>query len=476
MTGNMGMLYPVSLKEVLPGDTMQGSTSGLIRLSPMLAPVMHPITVRFHTWFVPNRITFPDWEPFITGGSSGNDSTILPTIEVADPETGFESLFDYFGVQVVPGMNLNALPIYAYNKIYNEFYRDQDLTPTWPLTSQRVKQICWEKDYFTSARPWTQKGEEVTLPIAGQAPVLGIGNQDTNPAGPLNKTVNQSDGSQKEFERGWDTSQNDAIFIEETEPDFPGIYADLGQAAQVTINEFREAFAMQRYKEARAMYGSRYTEYLRYLGVRSSDARLDRPEYVGGSKATIQISEVLNTAAQKDTGGLELEALGTMGGHGITGVRSRPWRKFFEEHGYLLTLMSVRPKTMYVNSMPRHFIKQDKEDYWQKELEQIGQQEVYNNEVFVDDTDGMNTFGYQDRYSEYKKIPSQVAGEFRNILNHWHMGRDFQSAPALNEEFVLCDATKRIHAEQTQHSLWCMVKNNCVARRLVRKNPGHRII
>lgn len=222
------------------------------------------------------------------------------------------------------------------------------------------------------------------------------------------------------------------------------------------------------------MYGSRFTEYLRYLGIRSSDARLQRPEYLGGGKQTLAFSEVLKTGAGEDPA----EAIGTLKGHGIGALRSRTFRKFFEEHGHIISLLSVRPRTMYTNGVHRSWLRRTKEDYWQKELERIGQQEVFNSEVFAADpaTTGLGTFGYSDRYADYRHLPSQIAGDFRSTLDYWHLGRVFASAPALNASFVTCDPSKRVHAIQTEDVLWAMVSNSVRARRLVGRAGVGRIL
>lgn len=221
------------------------------------------------------------------------------------------------------------------------------------------------------------------------------------------------------------------------------------------------------------MYGSRFTEYLRYLGIRSSDARLQRPEYCGGGKQVISFSEVLKTGAGEDPA----EAIGTMKGHGIAAMRSRRYRRFFEEHGIVMSLMSVRPRTMYTNGLHRSWSRRTKEDYWQRELEQIGQQEVYQREVFADGTAGDATvFGYADRYADYRHLPSQICGDFRGNMDFWHLGRVFASAPILNASFVTCDPSKRIHAVQTEDVLWCMISHSIQARRLVRQSGVGRII
>lgn len=223
------------------------------------------------------------------------------------------------------------------------------------------------------------------------------------------------------------------------------------------------------------MYGSRYTEYLRYLGVRSSDARLQRPEYLGGGKQTISFTEVLQTGTNFDANA----GVASLKGHGIAAMRSRRYRRFFEEHGVVISLMSLRPKTMYGNGNNRMWYKTTKEDYWQKELEHVGMQEVYNREVYAADTGPADVFGYQDRYAEYRHLQSSVAGEFRDsTMNSWHLARIFASDVALNSDFVTCDPATRIYAASlTNHNIWCMINHSIQARRMVgRGNQPGRII
>lgn len=216
------------------------------------------------------------------------------------------------------------------------------------------------------------------------------------------------------------------------------------------------------------------------MGVNSSDARLQRPEYLGGGRQTVSISEVLQTAPEDNQGGGPNDTdygVGDMYGHGIAAMRTNRYRRFFEEHGYVFTVLSVRPKSMYINGMSRHWLKRDKEDFYQKELAYIGQQPVIAGEIYADGTpDDLETFGYQDRYIEYKRQQSYVSAEFRNLQNYWHLGRDFEERPALNESFVSCNPSKRIFAEQTQHHLWCMAQHRIIARRLVPKSNASRVI
>lgn len=475
-TFDMGQLVPVANYEVLPGDSVRMSTSALLRVSPLVTPVMHPVSCRIHHWFVPFRIIAEEvgenWENFITGGEDGTgDGAVVPKSgAIAGPGIPEKTLGDYLGIPTGvaiadPGVNLWSTV--AYEMIVNEFYRDQDLVTR--LDSHSVNQdlfnIAWGKDYFTAARPWAQKGPEVTLPLAGSAPVVA--------ASPGYPTF-QSGASTNLTLQGAVTAD-----VTTSAPlggagtlswDDPNLAADLASATGASVNDVRLAFAVQRYQEARAQYGSRFSEYLAYLGVRSSDARLQRPEYLGGGKSTISFSEVLKTG-EGDTPDEE-SPIGELRGHGIAALRTRTWVRYFEEHGVVLALASLRPKSIYMDGLNRSWTKSAKEDYWQKELEQIGQQEIRNDEVYLGAAAPSGTFGFGDRYSEYRSEPSRVCGEFRSTLNDWHLARSFGAEPALNSDFVECVPSKRIFAEQTQNSIWGMFSHSIQARRMV----GHKTI
>lgn len=476
---NMGELVPMACIEVLPGDTFQQATSLLLRCSPLLTPVMHPVRVRIHHWFVPYRLLWVNWEKFITGGPDGMDASVFPTVHMPNT-TGFAigSLADYFGLPTgVDGtgtaLDVSALPFRAYAKIFNECYRDQDLQTAVGLstadgvdatTSLALLNCAWEKDYFTSARPWEQKGPAITIPIGDTAPITGIGSRGTTtPAADI--AVRETDGTTPTYPFSVSAAQaasNDFRVKVKTSSTthVPDIYADLSSASAVTVTLLREALSMQRYEEARARYGSRYVEYLRYLGVRSSDARLDRPEYLGGGLQTIQFSEVLQTAEGTDP-------VGELRGHGIAAMRSNRYRRFFEEHGVVISLVSVQPKTIYMDGIPRKWSRRAKEEFWQKEFEHIGQQEVLNKEVYAAHTDPLDIFGYQDRYDDYRSENSQVAGEFRSTLNMWHFARTFGSDPALNADFVECVPTEEPFAVPSANVLYIQAKHSIQARRLV---------
>lgn len=484
-TADMGELVPVSLMEMLPGDSVQLSTSALVRLMPLASPVYHQAVVRVHHWFVPTRLLWDDWEDFITGGQDGEGAASAYPYIQAHATNGFTQgeLADYFGIP--PGssgadLQVSALPFRAYNLIYNEFYRDQDLVTALTVptsggqdtTSPLVLQNCgWEKDYFTSARPWAQRGPEVTLPLGLSAPVR-IESTNATIDGKLHYPYRTGGGA---GEQGY------ANVAETFVANFPAgaggtLAADLSEATAASITDLRLANALQRYQERLARFGSRYSEYLRSMGIRPQDARLQRPEYLGGGKQVISFSEVLQTAPDADA--TTSEGVADLKGHGISAVRSRRSRYFVQEHGYVLTLMSVRPKAIYGNTLPRMWSRRDKEDYFQPELQFVGQQPVYRREIYAqsDANGGSTVFGYQDRYDEYRRADSTISADFRSTLNFWHMARIFGSAPTLNQAFVECEPTKRVFMDQTSDCLQIVAANNVRARRILAADGTPRIL
>lgn len=479
---DMGELVPIGITEVLPGDTLQHATSALVRCAPLLSPVMHPVNVKIHHWYVPFRLIWNEFEDLITAGPDGTSIPTFPTIANTGPVVGIGTLADYLGVptSLGAGTTISALPFRAYNLIWNEWYRDQDLQPELAIslasgpdssTAFILQNVAWEKDYFTSSRPWEQKGPTVTVPLGTKANVRANDTDLVTGAGP-GMNLRRGDGSAIGTNLVIGTSGagpssaagvSSSVSSGTTVPVYPSnLYADLTNASAVTVNTLRQALALQRFEEARARYGSRYTEYLRYLGVKSSDSRLQRPEYLGGGKQTIQFSEVLATAETGTT-----VKVGDLKGHGIAAMRSNRYRRFFEEHGYVVSLLSVQPRTMYVQGLPRHWSRRTKEAFWQKEFEHIGQQPVALKEVYAPSATPDAIFGYQDRYDEYRREESSVAGLFRTTLNTWHLSREFGSPPALNSTFVQSVPSPRIFADTSSDNLYAMVNHSIQARRLV---------
>jgi len=475
---DLGEIIPINVVEILPGDTLQKATSALLRCSPLLAPVMHKVNVDIYDFFVPNRLVWDDWEDFITGGEDGDDTSVYPVI-TTPASTGFAvgSLADYLGVPPgVASREVSALPFRGYALIFNEWFRDQDLvtplvidTTSGPdtTTSVALQNAAWPKDYFTSARPWEAKGPEITIPLGTTAPVLGLsiasGTTADGSGGAGVGSIAAGDITagtpswESDVEKMYIRAQSNAVPGVNNRPQ---ILADLSGASAITLNALREAAALQRMQEARARYGSRYSEYLRYMGVRYSDSRLQRPEFLGGGRDVVQFSEVLQTGPGDDP-------VGDLKGHGISGMRSRRWRRTFEEHGYMFTFIVVRPKSIYSDGLERSWNRRFKEDFWQPELQFIGQQAILNKEVDFSHATPEGVFGYQDRYDDYRSAWSRIAGDFRTTLDFWHFARIFGSSPALNETFIKCVPSEEPFAVPSEDVLYITANHSIQARRLV---------
>lgn len=458
--GDFGYLYPFSATEILPGDTFRCSATALIRMQPLMTPLMHPVRLSIAHFFVPNRLVWSGWENFITGKTAGNIPTV---VQSADSE-----ITDYMGA-AYGNFPVNALPVRSFNLIYNEFFRDQDIIPERTEDDQSIPKVAWQKDYFTTARTQPQMGDgaKININISGELKVKGIGMKDnifsSNWPGAY-----ESDGTQRDYASAWTGQINNDIVIEGTgDPGFPNIRTEAGTInAQMSIEEWRQQLAIQKYREARNKYGSRYKDYLAFLGVRSADARLDRPEYLGGGRQTIAFSEVLSTV--EDTS--NSVPLGTQGGHGIASIRTRPWRRMFTEHGHIISLMHVRPTNVYNNAVDRNWLRTDYQSYWQKENEMLGEQPVLNRELYAGAANSTDIFGYSPRHDDYRTQRSYATGPMRkNEYNTWHLARDFSAQPALNAEFIECSPSKRVLRSANDPAFYMMIQNRMTARRLVPK-------
>lgn len=475
---DQGQLIPLACLEVLPGDIFRHGTSLLIRLAPMLAPVFSQINVTVFQVYVPNRIIWDGFEDFITGGEDGDDATAHPFIEFPSG-VAVGSLGDYLGI--TPGVNdvggagvgVSALPFRAYAKFFNEWIRDQDLDAELVVstgngadttTSTTLQNIRWAKDYFTQARPFEQKGPAVTVPVGTSAPVIGLG-INTNSVGGAVANVKETPNSSRTYNPSYQLSGGNAYMNIENVAgvNYPRIYADLSAVTGIPVTELRLANALQRFMELSGHRGSRYVEYLlSRFGVRSSDARLQRSELLSQSHAVVQVSEVLATAEGTNTD------VGDLKGHGIGAMRGNRYMRMFEEHGLVLTLMAVQPKTFYPQGLHKMWNRRDKYDYFQIETQHIGDQEILNKEIYAAAATPGGTFGWTPRNEEYRTMFNRIAGEFRTTdLDFWHQGRIFASEPALNAAFVTADPTERIFAVADKDVLYVTANHSIQARRVV---------
>jgi hypothetical protein len=469
----MGDLVPIGLVPVLPGDLMAHQTNTLLRVTPLAAPVMHQVDVRIHHFYCANRTlrhpdddaTGFDWEEFITGGEDGMNTDVIPQVNA----TGVAGdLLDHLGVspKADPTTMVNALPLRAANFCFNEFYRDQDLQTVRDLHDTSLPKICWEKDYTGVARPWSQKGPNISIPVGDSANVKWRG--DDVAGDPV--AVQKEDGT---FIQQWAPTANGEVVRGQTQQSAEqyALYADLANAAGVDPIAFREAWGIQRFMEDAARYGSRYPEKMRRLGS-NYQGLMDRPEFLAGGSRSISFSEVLQTANGSDP----RFGVGDLYGHGIAATRSNKYVRRIPEHGYVLTFLSVRPKNMLIDALQREWLKQDREEFHDPFLEDIGMQPVYNGEVTADHTAGVrNVFGYSDRYEEYRTGCNQVTGEYRDLLNYWHLGRSLTD-PVLSSQFVECNPSKRIFNEQTQNSLWIMAHHQIACHRNISNRARTRLL
>lgn len=501
LTCNMGKLIPVELLEVVPGDTLRQRTNLWLRMEAMIAPILSRCDVRFHSFYVPNRTIMNDWESYITGGFDGDDTTVKPFMVA--PEGGYKvgSLADYLGLPTgVAGYKHSALPFRAYAKIYNEWFRDENLIDELPLslesgedktTSTDLLAPCWEKDYFTNALPTPQRGPAANLPLGISAPVAVYGNGNAlgleNGTDEYGLTFGTTNSYALRLSNGVTTPVGQPVqeydgpvnvaYGMKADPARSGVIgtADLRQATAVSVNDVRLAFQIQKFMEKNMRGGARLVEWTQsHFGVRIPDGRLQRAEYLGGSRSPIMIAPVEQTSSTDAT-----SPQGNLAGRGTSVSSSLSWTKSFVEQGWVITLMSILPRTAYSQGLHRMWSRESRYEEYVPVFAHLGEQDVRNKEIFVqgnEQDDGI--FGYNDRFAELRRIPSSIHGQFRSgqTLDYWTMGRQFDSLPQLNAEFVTADPTRRIFAvtDESVDTIECQVLHNIKAIRPLPKygSPG----
>lgn len=453
----MGRLYPVICEDCVPGDSFVLGHEALLRMAPMTAPLMDTVQIKVEYFFVPNRLLWPDWEKWIA--QNYEPGSLSVPLAFVDTDAQVVNLSTYLGYPVVSGYSYaaSAFPPAAYALIWDEYYRDQNFQDSifQPLTSgssgngwlnsilnERPLKRAWGHDYFTSCLPFPQAGEDVVIPvnsnIAFQTQPPGARSFQRDPT--TGAIVDGSDSQLKVSPTGQNYVDPEGD-ITYTAYDPAGTLTG-SPTDESTINTLRRAFALQRWLEIGARFGRRYIEFIAgHFGVTSSDARLQRPEFIGMTKGYMSISEVLSTA---DT----TVPVGNLAGHGISVNKSPMFRYDVEEHGWIIGLLSVQPQTSYQQGLPKRFNRTDQFDYLFPAFANIGEQAVLNSELYMtNDAERNNgTFGYLPRYSEYRDRVNRVSGEFQTELNDWHMGRIFSSPPDLNASFIESNPTTRIFA------------------------------
>lgn len=474
-TFDSGKLIPFFCDEVLPGDSFKLNVTTFCRLATPFVPFMDNLYLRTHFFFVPNRLVWNNWQKFCGEQENPGDSTdyVIPTHVETSGGVLECRLQDYFGIPTRKNISYNVLPLRAYFLIWNEWFRDENLQDSFPVCKDDtgnvlkdssgnvdpvVNGLHWYEcaprgkryDYFTGCLPWPQKGPGVELPLGATAEVTGGANAVSVSVGKVDIFNNGSARVGTFYGTGFgnynstlNSTSNAGSAVITGSVDASKLSVDLSGATAITINSLRQAFQLQRFYEKDARGGTRYIEKIKaHFGVTSPDARLQRPEYLGGHESMININPVAQTSASDST-----TPQGNLAAYGVAGDSYHGFTKSFVEHGYIIGLISVRADLTYQQGLNRMWSRKTMLDFYWPSFAHLGEQAVLNKEIYAQGTSADDdVFGYQERYGEYRYKPSLITGQFRsnsmdsagnsNSLDVWHLAQNFATLPKLSNEFI----------------------------------------